>query len=672
MSGGIYRLKCHVVGRSGNVRACHKASKEAIKACIEAINACIEALDGKKKKKIEKQIEESELRNEVSISGGATEMDEDMEVMVSRRRRCYQGPMGRFVEINSRANTDSTKFTKQASLVALMDKKKFGPGLPMPSRYRLGGPCLKAEVVRVKNSLKKHEDEYAISSCSIITDAWTDRKRMSIMNLCVHCREGISFISSREDSDASHTGTYIFDYVDKCIEDVGQEKVVQVVTDNASNNMAAASLMEKKRPNLFWTFCAAHTVNLMVETIGKLPRFKSVIDKARALTIFIYAHHSTLSMMRKMTKKRDIVRSGVTRFATNYLCLQSWVEKKEQLRLMFASEEWARNSHSKSAKGKVAYATVVSISFWKSVNSCLLVFRPLVKVLRLVDSDRPSMPWLYGKLKAAIREIKEDVCSGLEKNYKLIIDIIESKSKGRLDSSLHLVGYLLNTYYFAKNRVDIGDDATIMEAFLDCLEKFFPDDFTTQGIVSDDELIKYKKLEGMFGRKQAIFAYESKSVSEFNPVGWWSNYGGSTPNLKKMTIRILSLTTSSSGCERNWITYEGVHTKRRNRIDSERLNNLVYVQFNSMQNLSTRSKDKAQHWLVDGVDDESDIDPLTGATWEVLDQAVGDDEMLQPRRSTRNVREIDEKEFVSEESSKEDDGYDFESDEKRDVPLVEE
>ncbi|XP_038702723.1 uncharacterized protein LOC119999300 [Tripterygium wilfordii] len=156
-----------------------------------------------------------------------------------------------------------------------------------------------------------------------MTDAWTNRKRRSIMNLCVHRREGIPFISSREDSDASHTGTYIFDYVDKCIEDVGPEKVVQVVTGNASNNMAAASLMEKKRPS-----CAAYTVNLMLEAIDKLPRFKNAIDKTRALTIFIYAHHPTLSMMRKMTKKCDIVRLGVTRFATNYLCCKAWWRRR--------------------------------------------------------------------------------------------------------------------------------------------------------------------------------------------------------------------------------------------------------------------------------------------------------------------------------------------------------
>lgn len=129
-----------------------------------------------------------------------------------------------------------------------------------------------------------------------------------------------------------------------------------------------------------------------------------------------------------------------------------------------------------------------------------------------------------------------------------------------------------------------------------------------------------------------------------------------------------------------------MHTKKRNRLDSERLNNLVYVQFNSKilhkkkrvgddkDILQADDCGKAQHWLVEGVDDdEDDVDPVTGATWEVLGQAVGADEMLQPRRSTRTTREIYEEEFVSEESSEEDDGDDdFESDKEVDVALLEE
>ncbi|KAI8564037.1 hypothetical protein RHMOL_Rhmol03G0152300 [Rhododendron molle] len=89
------------------------------------------------------------------------------------------------------------------------------------------------------------------------------------MNLCVNCKQGTCFLSSKEDSEASHTGVYIFDYVDKFIEDIGAQNVVQVVTDNASNNMAATDLLKIKRPNIFWTSCGTHTSNLKLEGIGK-------------------------------------------------------------------------------------------------------------------------------------------------------------------------------------------------------------------------------------------------------------------------------------------------------------------------------------------------------------------------------------------------------------------
>lgn len=49
--------------------------------------------------------------------------------------------------------------------------------------------------------------------------------------------------------------------------------------------------------------------------IVALLRFKKILDQAKKLTIFIYSHHKTLDMMRKFTKKRDIVRPGVTRLA---------------------------------------------------------------------------------------------------------------------------------------------------------------------------------------------------------------------------------------------------------------------------------------------------------------------------------------------------------------------
>jgi len=141
---------------------------------------------------------------------------------------------------------------------------QFGPGLEPPCQDSLREKLLEEEYARTKRLLQECEAEKMKNGCSIMTDAWTDRKRRSIMNLCTNCADGTSFISSMEMSDVSHTSEVIFELVDKAIEDIGPENVVQVVTDNASNNMGVKKLLLEKRPQIFWTSCATHTINLML------------------------------------------------------------------------------------------------------------------------------------------------------------------------------------------------------------------------------------------------------------------------------------------------------------------------------------------------------------------------------------------------------------------------
>ncbi|KAK2661378.1 hypothetical protein Ddye_007911 [Dipteronia dyeriana] len=206
---------------------------------------------------------------------------------------------------------------------------RFGPSFKPPSQWQLREPLLKEELETTKEALKKQEESWKVNGCSIMTDAWTDRKRRSIMNLYVNCKEGNTFLSSKDSSAEAHTGENIFKYVLSAIEEVGSKNVVQVGTDNASNNMAATKLLKVKMPSIFWSSCATHTINLMLEGIDKLPKFKNTLEEAKSFIIFIYAHHTTLALMRAFTKKRDMVRPGVTRFASAFLTLASLLEKKK-------------------------------------------------------------------------------------------------------------------------------------------------------------------------------------------------------------------------------------------------------------------------------------------------------------------------------------------------------
>lgn len=124
-------------------------------------------------------------------------------------------------------------------------------------------------------------------------------------------------------------------------------------------------------------------------------------------------------------------------------------------------------------------------------------------------------------------------------------------------------------------------------------------------------------------------------------------------------------------------TFAKIHTKRRNRLTTERLNCLVYIQFNNRL-MSKREKVKqkknyevllssnaaeAQGFFYEGGDtnalvvfrdeDEGEV-PGTGIPWSVLGQAMGVEEVLEPHRSARVARQVrevddDEEEWQSEE-----------------------
>ena len=110
--------------------------------------------------------------------------------------------------------------------------------------------------------------------------------------------------------------------------------------------MKAWKLLMKKY-NLYWTLGAAHYIDLMFEDIGKRLSIVDMITKAWKITNFIYNHSWLLAQMRKVCGG-DIVGLGATRFATNYIALDSFLKKKVSLKKVFISYEWAQHKLSRT------------------------------------------------------------------------------------------------------------------------------------------------------------------------------------------------------------------------------------------------------------------------------------------------------------------------------------
>ena len=97
-------------------------------------------------------------------------------------------------------------------------------------------------------------------------------------------------------------------------------------------------------------------------------------------------------------------------------------------------------------------------------------------------------------------------------------------------------------------------------------------------------------------------------------------FGIQTPTLRKLAMRILSQTASSSTCERNWSTFALVPTKQQNRLVYKRLEEIVFSSYIMKLHLRHIERD---------VGDRKDHLDMTKRSVEVMSDNVDDDELLQ-------------------------------------------
>ncbi|XP_057787070.1 uncharacterized protein LOC131004405 [Salvia miltiorrhiza] len=490
--------------------------------------------------------------------------------------------------------------------------------------------------------------EWAIKGCSILSDGWRDSVvQKDIVNFLVNSPRGSVFIKSVEVSEVVKDAQTLFTMLDAIVEEVGEANVVQVVTDNASNYVKAGKFLMLERPHLYWTPCAAHCVDLMLEDIGKLPMIKNAIKKAIYMNGYIYNHVAVVNMMRRFTNQRNLHRPAVTGFATSFITLAQYHRQKNNLRKMVTSEEWIASKWQKDAGGRKMTSIILQDTFWRNVLYALKLVGPLVKVLRMVDGDKkPAMGYIY----EAMDRAKETIAKSFghkEERYKEAFEIIDKRWDCQLHRPLHAAGYFLNPEIYYDNPEGVSCQE-VEKGLYESIQRLVHDEATQDKIMV--ELDAYKNATGVFGNAMAIRHRKMKS-----PTDWWSCYGSSSPNLKSFAIKVLSLTCSATGCERNWSVFQHLHTKKRNRLAQDRLNHLVYVKYNRTLERRYKRKDTidpilleeiddSNEWLLGHMDEDSsneDNDLVFGddnLIWSAVSKASGAND---PIYSTRHASRVD-------------------------------
>jgi predicted DNA-binding protein YlxM (UPF0122 family) len=123
----------------------------------------------------------------------------------------------------------------------------------------------------------------------------------------------------------------------------------------------------EKRPTLCWSPSAAHCLDLSLEDIGKKSNVQKVFDEAKKVNLFIYNHIWTVNLMKKYTNGKEIIHPAITRFATQFLQLESIVKEKQALEAMFDFDEYKNSKYGKD-KSRVENCGTSQLKYLRYLN----------------------------------------------------------------------------------------------------------------------------------------------------------------------------------------------------------------------------------------------------------------------------------------------------------------
>ncbi|XP_023755302.1 uncharacterized protein LOC111903777 [Lactuca sativa] len=220
----------------------------------------------------------------------------------------------------------------------------------VPHGYnKLRTTLLQKEKDNVHKLLEPLRSTWKEKGVTNVSDGWSDPPRKPLINFMATSGNGPLFLKAVNCFGEVKDRFFIVELMKEVINEIGHEKCVQIITDNATNCKAAREIIESQFPHIYWTPCVVHTLNLALKKICS-PRnvetndltyehcswIKEVHEEAFAIKNFIMR----LSIFTKFTPLRLLSVAG-SHFASIIVILKRLKLIKRGLQTMFISKEWS-------------------------------------------------------------------------------------------------------------------------------------------------------------------------------------------------------------------------------------------------------------------------------------------------------------------------------------------
>ncbi|GBG74851.1 hypothetical protein CBR_g19364 [Chara braunii] len=346
---------------------------------------------------------------------------------------------------------------------------------------------------------------------------------------------------------------------EEVIRELWVHRVNAICTDSAQVNISIRKILadhaDSAMRSIPWVPCACHVFNLLMCDIALVPWTGEVILQGREITTFIKRHQRALAMFRraggeyktqlgiKDGRPLELIQPRETRFGPNFVMLQRLREVDAVLLATVSHACWDDSPWDRTAasRARACKDLIRDPAWWLAVKG---------HGQRQEDGDAGVV---FGDHVG-----EEDGC---------FAHVVMKKVKGRVRMMalpVHAAAWMLHPLHRSPRLFDNLEFVEIMNTLAHFAAVYTKNSREYKECWRSLESFHHKTPEWIQPNSE-----EALACTHVSPAQWWLTYGKNHKSLQKIVVAVLSMWTTASPCERNWSTFDLIHTNRRNLLSLE-------------------------------------------------------------------------------------------------------
>jgi hypothetical protein len=495
-------------------------------------------------------------------------------------------------------------FAKHSLSHRLIDSKEMKEFLklirnsngPLPNRamVRESQAVLAARLrLDVINRLKSYS---VTSPISLAIDGWTNTRHHKVTNLLCLCGGQAFYWCSIVNRYDKNTAAWLRNPIAAAIAELMGEdiRIIALVADNEAVNGKLYKLLKPQFPFLLLSSCAAHTIQLCVNKAFKVD---GIFDVMRTMEGIVRQFRKGQSSKELRQKLENVQRESVG-------------ERRIKPLIIPCDTRWS--SH-RAAGVRILelqhYIAVCDLaerpndSFWPQLKELIDFLLPFQQSTDIIQADSSTLYSVYQQFKSLLTFV-DSVAStsvfalAMPAVHNIIINNWENHVNKQAALSCAWFSFdagirdypaeelTATKHWFVEYAVVYAKQYGIRQDLDDQLKKGKLEDlwgqFTGRTVGTPfaglDELVANIRASHFQENQRTI---EGRSVSTWYPVSVWRNLESEVPLFAHPAIALLCVAGSEAAVERSFSAQDTIHTKKRNRLSDQSVQNEMFIRFNS-------------------------------------------------------------------------------------------